>query len=239
MKKWMKFTLVIIGGIAILFVIDLICIFTINKPLFAIKDENGDSVNLIYRGLFYDTYNCFEYPSPQIKSKGSKFSCAIKNVNISLEDINDKIINYISNDKNIKDICVYNYVDSLKNKVVVGLVDNTKEKQEEFITKVYSECCGSRYIEYIKNNSIIEFNESKYTFEAKIVVVKDDNIIVEVLKDTEQFKKNDKVTMKITIPTNGTNDFYVVGNKVKITFKGMILTSNPAQIDVINVELIK
>lgn len=68
------------GAITLLFGIDLICIFTINKPLFAIKEDNGDSVNSIYRGLFYDTYNCHEYSMPQIKIKGSKFICATVNV---------------------------------------------------------------------------------------------------------------------------------------------------------------
>lgn len=80
MKAWMKITLMIMGAIILLFGIDLICIFTINKPLFAIKEDNGDSVNSIYRGLFYDTYNCHEYSMPQIKIKGSKFICATVNV---------------------------------------------------------------------------------------------------------------------------------------------------------------
>ena len=36
--------------------------------------------------------------------------------------------------------------------------------------------------------------------------------------------------MKMTRPTSGANGFYVVGNKVRITFNGMVETSNPAQI---------
>lgn len=79
MKKSVKITIGVLVVITLLFIIDLIFIFTINKPLLAIKEDNGDSVNLIYRGLFYDTYNCHEYSIPQIKSKGSKFTCiAIK-----------------------------------------------------------------------------------------------------------------------------------------------------------------
>ena len=77
MKKWLKITLGVVGGIILLFAIDLICIFTINRPLFAIKEDNGDSVNLIYRGIFYDTYNCHEFSKPQIKVKGAKFTCAV------------------------------------------------------------------------------------------------------------------------------------------------------------------
>lgn len=99
MKKWLKITLGVIGGIVLLFIIDLICIFTINRPLFAIKKDN---VN-VYKGIFYDTYNCLEFSVPQIKPKGTKFSCAkvdinknkessfkttkIKNVSIDISDI--------------------------------------------------------------------------------------------------------------------------------------------------------
>lgn len=79
MKKCMKFILFGIGGIILLLLIDLIFIFTINKPLFAIKQNNDDSVNLVYRGLLYDTYICHEYTVPQLKIKGTKFSCAYVN----------------------------------------------------------------------------------------------------------------------------------------------------------------
>lgn len=74
MKKSIKISLIVIGIIVLCFIIDLICIFTINRPLFAIKEDNGDSVNLIYRGLFYDTYNCHEFSAPQIKVKGQNIS---------------------------------------------------------------------------------------------------------------------------------------------------------------------
>lgn len=71
MKKWLKITLGVIGGIVLLLVIDLGCIFIINRPLFAIKKDNGS----VYKGILYDTYNCAEYSVPQIKVKGTKFTC--------------------------------------------------------------------------------------------------------------------------------------------------------------------
>lgn len=69
MKKLLKFILGIVGIILLFFVIDLICIFTINRPLLAIKKDN------VYKGLLYDTYICSEYTVPQIKTKGSKYTC--------------------------------------------------------------------------------------------------------------------------------------------------------------------
>jgi len=90
MNKWIKYILWVIGIIVLVMVIDITCIFTIHRPLFAIKEDNGDSVNLIYRGLFYDTYNCHEFATPQIKVKGAKYTCAVLKFDtgsvVSLED---------------------------------------------------------------------------------------------------------------------------------------------------------
>ena len=44
--------------------------------------------------------------------------------------------------------------------------------------------------------------------------------------------------MKISRPTNGTNDYYAVNNKVRVTFSGLIEDSNPSQINAVNIELI-
>lgn len=82
MKKNLKIILGIIVGIVLCFVIDLIFIFTFNRPLFAVRENIGDSVNIIYRGIFYDTYNCQDISMVQIKSKSSKFSCNIKEDNL-------------------------------------------------------------------------------------------------------------------------------------------------------------
>lgn len=37
--------------------------------------------------------------------------------------------------------------------------------------------------------------------------------------------------------SHGTNDFYVVGNKIKITYNGIIMESYPAQIVTTKIEL--
>ena len=40
----------------ILFIVDLVSNFDINKPLLEINEDNDDSINLVYTGLLYDTY---------------------------------------------------------------------------------------------------------------------------------------------------------------------------------------
>lgn len=84
MKKSKKIIISIIFGIISLLIIDFISIFIINRPLLAIKREN------IYIGILYDVYNCDEYPMVQIKRKGTKFSCAINNLEYNVIDIVDK-----------------------------------------------------------------------------------------------------------------------------------------------------
>lgn len=66
-----KTLLIIISVIVLLVVIDLVCIFTINIPIIAIKKDN------VYYGIFYDSYDCMEYSVLQIQPKNSKFSCVV------------------------------------------------------------------------------------------------------------------------------------------------------------------
>lgn len=84
MIKVLKKILIIIGIIVLLIIIDLICILNFNKPLFAIKENDNK-----YVGLLYDTYNCSEYSTSQIKTKGSKFTCAVKSTNHVVKEILD------------------------------------------------------------------------------------------------------------------------------------------------------
>ena len=48
----------------ILFIVDLVSNFDINKPLLEINEDNDDSINLVYKGLLYDGYFV-----PQVKLK--------------------------------------------------------------------------------------------------------------------------------------------------------------------------
>ena len=79
--------------------------------------------------------------------------------------------------------------------------------------------------------------EEEHEFVATIIGAYDSSILVEPEEGTNERKSCDKISLNITRPTNGTNDFYVVGNKVKITYNGMILESYPAQIVATKVEL--
>lgn len=81
MSKKKKVVIGIICIIVILFVIDLICIYTIGRPLLAIKKGNEK----MYAGILYDVYYCDEFSTPKIKLKGTKFCCPNSNINKNKE----------------------------------------------------------------------------------------------------------------------------------------------------------
>ena len=172
---------------------------------------------------------------------GSKVETDNRVGNVSIEklnDINNKIIYYFNdNGTSIYNNYSYNYVDEKDMVVVVGLVNNSKEEQEKFIKKVFIND-EAKILDAINNQEIIKFVESKDAFEGKIIVAEENYITVEVLRDSKSFKVKDKVTMKISRTTNGTNDYYAVNNKVRVTFSGLIEYSNPPQINAVNIELI-
>lgn len=87
MKKGIKIIIGIILTIFILILIDLASIFTLNRPIFAIHAKTP----YMYTGIFYNTYTCPEYSVAQIKSKGTKFTCAVETIGLEkVEKIIDK-----------------------------------------------------------------------------------------------------------------------------------------------------
>jgi len=131
MKKVLKIILIIVNIIVISIIIDLICIFTINKPLFAIKVRTPYT----YTGIFYNTYNCPEYSTPQIKLKGTKFSCAVNTTNIG------KVTEIVDTTKEIKNFACAEaleqfyedenydyYYDCIKSKYIIVKYENGYEE---------------------------------------------------------------------------------------------------------------
>jgi len=241
MKKNVKIILIVVGVLIGLVLLDTLQAKAFdNKPIIKIvEDYNGGNLYQKHKGILVDTY---------VYTDGSKktyykwisrlYGETNKEVDITLEDVNDKINNYFSKDNVDKSNIAHWGIDGEKNIVVVGMLDISDEKQNEFINNVFSSCCGSKYIKYIKDHKMIEFKESIDIFDAEIIETKEDYMIVKVLKESKSFKTDDKVRMKITRPTSGINDFYVVGNKVRITFNGVVETSNPAQIGANKIKLI-
>ena len=92
MKKVVKIIIFVLSIIILCLIVDLTCIFTIHRPIFAIPVRQPYT----YTGIFYNTYNCPEYPIPQIKSKGTKVACGITRTEFG------KVLEIVDTTKDIK-----------------------------------------------------------------------------------------------------------------------------------------
>lgn len=234
MKKWMKITLGVIGLIILLLVIDLICVFTINRPLLAIKKDNGS----VYRGIFYDTYNCAEYSIPQVKRKGLKLACA--NNSSKVKEIIDKTkgIEGFSCDTALEnfyedDEFTYSW-SCIKNEYMIVKYESGYEETISNALKYGSITISDldKYnISYIKAKK--EDND-EHSFFGRVVESHQSYIIVEPNEGEEERNSSDKFHIKL----GEYNDaIYKVGTNVKITYIGGINESYPAQIGTTKIEL--
>lgn len=87
---------------------------------------------------------------------------------------------------------------------------------------------------YNKNNTRIDDNE-KSQFTCEVIEIKNNSIIVKPDEGSDEAKNNDK----IVISTSKFNSEFLVGDKLKITYNGIILKTYPAQIYADNIEYCK
>lgn len=153
---------------------------------------------------------------------------------ILLEEIQEYINDYLENNKYYN--YSYSFVDESKNKVIVGLVDNSSKEQDKFISDVFSSCCGSKYINNLKDNNYIEFKESKEVFKGKVIENKNGSIIVKVVDDNSSFNKGDKVVVH-DLSYKEKNIQYSKDMILTITFNGFIEETYPPQISAVDISL--
>ena len=237
MKKWSKITLIIAGLLIGIIILDTIQALVFNNnPIIGMEMFCKKK-----SGIFVDTYHCNNGNITKLKKSNVCNYNDICNDSLEtdylfkLEDVNNLITDYLQNKADISNVA-YNYVDEENKKVVVGLVDANEEKQNKFIYDVFTHCCGSDYIRFLKEHKIIEFRESKDAFDGKVIDVKENRITVEVLEDCKSFKKLDKVIVRFTkIESN----IYTVGNNIRVIFNGNVEYSNPPQIGAVRIEIIE
>lgn len=246
MKKYLKIIFGIIGLIVLLFVIDIVCIFTINRPLFAIQNDGGN----VYRGIFYDTYNCMEYSTPQIKAKGTKFTCSNVKLNVG------KVVSIKDTSKDIKDfVCAealesfyednnYTYYWScIKNEYIIVEYENGYEEKVSNALKygtITIKDLDNYNIDYIKeardNDYELVSNLDKVDYADINVLVKfnnklyaKSNSIIDYAGGSKQIGTIDKVINSKYVPklNNETNSKEILNAKVyDETKKSIVLEYN-------------
>ncbi|MBQ3021009.1 MAG: hypothetical protein IJD92_02140 [Bacilli bacterium] len=214
MKKILKKVLYIFIIITLLVIIDLMCIFTINRPIFAIKDNN-DSVNIVYKGLLYNVYKCQEYSIPQIKLKNNKFSCSLKKEELKIKELIDKtkeINDFVCAEalENFYEDELYTYYwNCMKNEYMIVRYENGFEEtiqdalKNKSITITDLDKFNINYIKYEK--------EKNY----KLSVIEEDNCN---LKLNEYYESNNR-----TIYTTCIKEIYIERNNNKLTLKNHLL----------------
>ena len=168
MKKKTKIILIAITSFIVLygviFLTDMSRVKQLKKPIFCI--ENGYMGSMTrFDGLGYKigldiNATTGEITYGQMTMLGQFIVKLYKEEEDSPAEVNNFIIDYFSKEKSDNSNLVFNYVDDENKVVVVGLLDNSDKKQEEFIYNVFSNCCGSTYIKYIKDNNLIKFEKA-------------------------------------------------------------------------------
>lgn len=233
MKKWQKIILGIIGIIVLLFIIDLVCIFAIDRPIFAIKKDNGTA----YKGIFYDTYNCEEYSVPQIKAKGTKFTCKEKLKVKEIVDTTKEIKNFSCDQALEKFHEDEKYVYSwgcIKNKYMLVRYENGNEETISNALKsgtITIKDLDKSNIDYIKTE---KENNDEHSFLGKVIESHQSYIIVEPNENEGERKSADKFRIELGQDNDA---IYEIGTNVKITYVGGINESYPAQIGTTKIEI--
>ena len=151
---------------------------------------------------------------------------------IILDNGEEATIGYYDRNTNWSDISFFNMN---KNIAIInyGLIYDDAKEVIDFIKTIN---IIEDYTETDENVDA-EQNGAQHEFVGTIIEASDNSIVVKPDEGTNERNSSDKITLKITRPTNGTNDFYVVGNKIKITYNGIIMESYPAQIVATRIEL--
>ena len=162
-----------------------------------------------------------------------------KNVEINKKEDIDFITGLLKDSKYINEICdgINTHKIVLDNEVYY-LKESCKEIQKGNKQAKISKEDLKTLLKIIDDYNVTISDDKEYSFTGTIIEANDNSIIVKPDEGTNEIKSSDKISMSINRPTSGINDFYVVGNKVKITYNGNINESYPAYISAIKIELV-
>ena len=180
-----------------------------------------------------------EYELEEKESISIKLLDSGKIVEISGKDNIDFIISLFKDSKYINDDCDgINTHEIIINNEKYYLKESCMEIQKGHKQAEISEEDLNVFLKIVDDYNVTISDENEYTFIGTIIEANDNSIIVEPDEGTAERNSSDKISMGINRPTSGVNDFYVVGNKVMITYNGNINESYPAQISAIKIELV-
>lgn len=114
-----------------------------------------ENYNGVYEGTKIEFLGLKIFDSTKVYQVSILYTC-----DIYPNGVNDIITKYFANNQNASSNITSWGVDETNSKVIVGMIDISNEKQEEFINTVF-ENCGTAYIKLLHNKRMIEFKVSK------------------------------------------------------------------------------
>lgn len=123
----------------------------------------------------------------------------------TLEDAYKAVQNYFGSDKIDRSNLSLYYLDEANNIIVVELIDNSKEKQEEFLSKANVD---SKYVKF-------EQGKKNYTYELDVDIEKS----ADVTCGNIEFNKYLDIEDKTIYLEENLENMYVIDNKNKMTLK--------------------
>lgn len=228
---------------------------TNNEPKYCIKIVSYDGNKVTYWGLGYKVvrYVAVSPNEPYRNNLGAKMGSWFMNYKLSnhesikvellmegktieitkTRDI-ENITRLLKDSKYINELCEGMYTHKIEyDNETYYILEGCKEiKKDGKQAKISDEDFADfkKIIEDYQSENEFIYKEEQHEFIATIIEAHENSIIVGPEEGTKERQSSDKISIKIERPTSGINDFYVVGNKVKITYNGIIMESYPAQI---------
>lgn len=254
MKKILKLLVAIILAIVIIggfmFLVDCSKINSDKEPKFAvIVNEWDDGGTKEYIGLGYkiiDFNKINGYDEVKIGSwfmSVDDFMEEYKNSDTKIDDVKDEVIvpnMNVSGDVVIGDSVIGEITDNSGDIQSGDFVSGDEIKNEDVSGEnIDIDNSGDTNIDENKSGDEEIVKEPEYYFNATVIGVNKNNIIVQALENEEITKSSDMFSFSLTLENNADNKEFLIGQKVRIQYDGNIRESYPAQIDVINIEIVE
>ena len=243
MKKVLKLlvaiilAVIVIGGV--LFLIDCSEINSGRKPKFAVVvnyiDDGGTTE---YMGIGYKIidFNMLNgYDEIKIGSwfmKYEDFEEEYKKLDIKIDDNkivdqNENLSGDIVNDNTVSGDITIGSGDILSGDKISGDI-NDNEITSGDSNLISGDTSGDK-----------EAKDDGYYFNATIIGVNKNNLIVQALENEDINASSDMFSFSLNVDNNANSTEYLIGQKVRINYTGTIRETYPAQIDVIGIEIIE
>ena len=256
MKKFLKLLVAIILAIVILggvmFLVDCSKGKSGKEPMFAVATNYDNGGGTYYQGLGYSIY--FNFINGGISADVGPWYIELQKSNndIIMPDINNNKENESSSGDAIIDDNQSGEISISGDNINVENVSGETISGDNEISGNASNNVSGEQIDtetFISGDNFLDSEivsgddetekESEFIFEAVVIGVNNNNLIVQALQDEVVNASADMFSFSLNEENNVRSTEFLIGQKVKIEYTGTIAESYPAQIKVVRIEVIE